>query len=262
MRDMAYDPPGDDPFGTGAHLETERTSLAAILGFVFSLGGCCFGVTALLGLPLSVFALLTIGKSGGRLGGRGLAITGLILSVLNLAAWGSCLGGGVGMVNMLDRQVFVPVESVFEQAEAGDFDAARAGLASPASGVSDAEMAAFLDAYRSTLGDYRDRPRGFGGYVGSMSDWGPWSSVLSNPGQNVVPALFTFERGDALVLIYIDQSTGQPSSIAVYDAALNEYTLPMQPGWETADGGGQDPSSEDPATGDPVDPGLDDPEEP
>lgn len=259
MRDMAYDPPGGDPFDAGTNQEAERTSLAAILGFVFSLGGCCFGVTAVLGLPISIFALLTIGKSGGRVGGRGLAITGLILSVLNLAAWGSCLGGGVGMVNMLDKQVLEPVETIFVEAEAGDFDAARAGLASPAADVSDAELAAFRDAYRSTLGDYRDRPRGFGGYVGSMSEWGPWSSVLSNPGQNVVPALFTFEQGDALVLIYIDQATGLPTSIALYDAALNEYTLPMQPGWETADSQGQSPASEDPDAEEPV---ADDPEEP
>ncbi|MCC5822872.1 MAG: DUF4190 domain-containing protein [Phycisphaerales bacterium] len=250
MRDMAYEPPGGDGLGYGNLPETERTSLAAILGFLLSLGGCVFGITAVLGLPLCIFALLTIGRSHGRVGGRGLAIAGLILALFNLAAWGSCLGGGIGMVNMVESRMVVPTEQVFVSLEADDLDGARDALVSPGSGVSDAELIAFREAYQSTLGAFVDRPRGVRSYFNSMSEWGPWSSVLSSPGQNVVPVLFTFERGDALVLIYPDEATGRPRSIALYDTDLNEYTLPMQPGWESTDSPAGDPADGPDATAD------------
>ncbi len=233
MRDMAY----DDAPGPMVYPEPERTSLAAILGFIFSLGGCCLAVPALLAVPLCILGIVNISRSGGRLGGRGLAIAGLILGLLGLAAWGSCLGGGVFSLRELESRTFDPTARVFEQLQQGQLDGVRANLLAPAADVSDAELIAFREAYRATLGDYVGRPTGVADYFGAMPKWGPWQTVLSNPGPNAVPVLFNFQQGDAMVIVTMDPATGQPTELRLYDLNLNEYTLPMQPGWENADTG-------------------------
>lgn len=255
MRDMAYD---DGP-GPMVYPEPERTSLAAILGFIFSLGGCCLaGLPSLLGVPLCVGALINISRSGGRLGGRGLAVAGLILGLLGIAGYGSCLGGGVISLRTLESRTFDPAARVFEQLQQGQFDGVRANLVSPAADVSDAELIAFREAYRVTLGDYVSRPTGITGYFSNMAKWGPWQTVLSNPGQNAVPALFTFQQGDAMVIITMDPATSQPTALRLYDSALNEYTLPMQPGWENADTAPAGSPAESPADS-PSEPPSEDP---
>lgn len=228
MRDMAYDP-------TVIHPEPERTSLAAILGFIFALGGCCLAVPALVAVPLCILGIINIGRSGGRLGGRGLAVAGLILGMLGLAAWGSCLGGGLFTLRSLESRTLDPAARVFEQLQQGQLDGVRANLLAPAADVPDAELIAFREAYRAALGDFVSRPTGISNYLGSMAKWGPWQTVLSNPGQNAVPAMFTFQQGDAMLIITMDPSTGQPTELRLYDINLNEFTLPMQPGWENAD---------------------------
>jgi len=255
MRDMAFDP-------VTVYPEPERTSLAAILGFIFSLGGCCFGATALLGLPLSIMALIGIGRSNGRVGGRGLAVAGLILGLLNIAAWGSCLGGAAFSWRVFEANTLDTTERFFIALQQDQFDGARANLASPAADATDEELIAFREAYRATLGDFTSRPRGFVNYLQTMAGMGPWQSVTPQPGGPTVPAMFTFASGDALVLIEMDQAqgTGLARSLTVFDANLNEYTLPARPTLQTpaptTDTSSQPPSTD---TADPADPAATDP---
>ena len=231
MSDMAYEPHQD----LGVYAEPERTSLSAVLGFLFSLGGCCFGVTALLGLPLSIIAMVSIGRSRGRLGGRGLAVAGMILGLMNLALWGSCLGGVVMSAGQAETVIMQPTEEVFTLLQQDDFDGVRARLGAPGANATDAELIAFREAYRSTLGDFVARPSSLMEYVNSMMRMGPWQPVLSNPGQQQIPLLATFEHGEALILITPEQASGRPSALRVYDSNLNEYALPFQTPAPTAD---------------------------
>ncbi len=235
MRDMAYDP-------TVVYPESERTSLAAILGFIFSLGGCCFGLTALLGLPLSIFALLTIGRSNGRIGGRGLAIAGLVLGLLNIAAWGSCLGSGFALVGQVEKTVFRPMDTFFASLESGDFDTARSVLAPPARLATDDELRAFHAAYSASLGDFVRRPVGLGEYAATFPDFGPFQSVISGR-QNAVPILAEFQSGKNMIVWQIDPVSGHAAEIFIYDGALNEFSLParLQPTAPTTDTSSQPP---------------------
>ncbi len=253
MRDMSF-----DPTAPGVYLEPERTSLSAILGFIFSLGGCCFGVTALLGLPLSIFALLTIGKSGGRLGGRGLAVAGLIIALLNLAAWGSCLGGAAFSWRTFESRTLDPTERFFISLQQNQFDGARANLASPAADATDEELIAFREAYRATLGDFVSRPRGFAEYISTFSRFGPFQNAFQ-PGGSAIPVMATFASGEALILIEMDQTTAQPVRLKVIDASLNEYTLPVQATAPRTDRNSAPPSIPSIPDQDPADP-LDDPD--
>lgn len=228
MRDMAYDSSG----GPVVYPEPERTSMAAILGFLFSLGGCCFGFTALLGLPLSILGAINVGRSNGRLGGRGLAVAGIILGLLNVAVWGGCLGViGTGAAGV-NTQVLDPAERVFLMLDQGQFDGARAGMVSPGADLSDADLAAFTAEYQSTLGEFVSRPQGAAAWIRSLPSMGRWQSVMQSGGfgpgsggESMIPAIFTFQQGDALVLIELDQQTAQIASLTVYDEQHNEYRM-------------------------------------
>lgn len=64
---------------------TPRTSGLATAGLVFGcLGFVTGGLAGLIGLILSIIAMVSIGKSAGRLGGKGFAIGGLVTSICSL----------------------------------------------------------------------------------------------------------------------------------------------------------------------------------
>lgn len=71
-----------------------KTSGMAIASLVLGLVGFC-GVTAIMGLILGLMSLLRIGKSNGQLKGRGLAISGMIVSSLMLLVF---LGAAAGVL--------------------------------------------------------------------------------------------------------------------------------------------------------------------
>ena len=121
----------------------------------------------------------------------------MILGLVNLALWGSCLGGVVMSAGQAETVVMRPTEEIFTLLQQDDFDGVRARLGAPGSNVTDAELIAFREAYRSTLGDFVARPDTLVEYVNSMMRMGPWQPVLSNPGQQQIPLLATFEHGEA-----------------------------------------------------------------
>lgn len=207
--------------------EPERTSLAAIFGFILSIGGCCFGVTALLGVPFSIVGLFNCGRSNGRVGGKGFAIAGLLIGLLNLAVFGGCLGtvtfGVKAAINQFGDQTARALTSI----ESGQFDGARANLISPAADVSDAEMIAFREAYTASLGNFQSMPDGIFDYFEQVLSLGPIMQAASGQ-QNVVPVPATFDGGPALILIKIDKNGNGVSSLTIIDMNGDEYSLPMQ----------------------------------
>ena len=80
-------PTGPSPDATGAS-GTAKTAGLAIASLVAGiLGLCTAGLGGIAGLILGIIALKKIGRSGGALRGRGLAIAGLIVSVCTLLLW-------------------------------------------------------------------------------------------------------------------------------------------------------------------------------
>ncbi|MFP4106486.1 MAG: DUF4190 domain-containing protein [Phycisphaerae bacterium] len=72
-----------------------KTSGWAIASLIFSLvGPCTFGITALIGAILGFVALGRIKKSGGVVGGKGLAIAGIIIGLLVVVLMVLLLAGG------------------------------------------------------------------------------------------------------------------------------------------------------------------------
>jgi len=82
---MTYTPPGVESRRAGTPAPAPKTSGHAIAGLIVGLGGLCTcGVGGIAGLVLSIVALKKIGASGGTLGGRGLAIAGIIASAVSI----------------------------------------------------------------------------------------------------------------------------------------------------------------------------------
>jgi formylglycine-generating enzyme required for sulfatase activity len=80
-------PTGPSPDATGAP-GTSKTSGLAVASLVTGiLGLCTAGLGGIAGLILGIFALRKIGRSGGALRGRGLAIAGLVVSVCTVLLW-------------------------------------------------------------------------------------------------------------------------------------------------------------------------------
>jgi hypothetical protein len=86
-------PPAGAPAAPGAQ---PRTAPAAITSLVLGITGVIFFVTTSLATAFGLIGLGQIGRSGGRLGGRGLAVAGLVLGLVGFVVW--TLGLGIGML--------------------------------------------------------------------------------------------------------------------------------------------------------------------
>jgi hypothetical protein len=75
-----------------------KTSGLAITSLILGIvGGCSFGLLSIVGLILGIMGLKKIKASGGAVGGRGLAMAGIIISILTLIlglALAALLAGG------------------------------------------------------------------------------------------------------------------------------------------------------------------------
>jgi len=93
---MTYTPPGiTTPPPSPPPAAPTKTSGHAIAGLIVGLGGLCTcGVGGIAGLVLSIVALKKIDASRGTLGGRGLAIAGIIASAVCILL-GLVIGLGV-----------------------------------------------------------------------------------------------------------------------------------------------------------------------
>jgi hypothetical protein len=212
--------------------EPERTSIAAILGLVCSCIGCCFGLTAIIGVFLSIFGIVGISRSKGRVGGMGFAIAGLLVGILMLVLWGAALATASFGLKQMDANVVQPVYGMFGDLENGDFDSARAILDSPAADATDAELIVFRDGYLAMLGPAVSTPTSFFEYVGQVMERGEPLAQYQGA-NNMIPIPMEFQNGEGLVVMFFDQNQSGnsngfpvPITIIVFDKNGNSVSLP------------------------------------
>lgn len=210
--------------------EPERTSIAAILGLVCSCIGCCFGVTAIIGVFLSIFGIVGISRSKGRVGGMGFAIAGLLVGLLMLVLWSAAFATTSYGFNWIENNAAAPAVAVLEDIESGDFDAARAGMGSPAADVSDEVLTAFRDEYLAAVGSVVSETHGVMALFEGYSVVG--EQIQNYNGRpNHIPFPVEFDSGMALVVIEINPNQANSGSMApvrmyVVDVDGNEFALP------------------------------------
>src|ERR1043165_4563172 len=133
----------------------QRISALAVSSLVFGLL-CCVPVVGLFAAILGGASLIRIRDSEGRLGGKTLAIIGIVLGVIGTLGW---LMIGIGMrqvYNSYQPGIAQPAASAMRAADAGDWTTFRTLLDPAASArLSDDDIKAFADLYHARLGDYQ-----------------------------------------------------------------------------------------------------------
>jgi hypothetical protein len=183
------------------HVE-QRTSVMAILSLVCSLI-CIIPGAAVLGALFGVGALVAIANSRERLSGSGLAIAGLIISLIVLAIQVGIVVGGVRALSEFDSMFAQPISTSMVAIEQGDYTTARTVLTPEGSArVRDADFEAFRDEYQGELGSFQGIPKGWD-LVSSYLEIGPMMQQMQGQ-NNAIPFPATFSKGTGIIVFQID----------------------------------------------------------
>ncbi len=139
-----------------------RTSVLAVSSLATSLL-CCIPFLGVISIVLGASSLILIGRSNGRLTGRGAAIAGLIVGIMTAVIWGAVGAGLMQAQRYYITQMVPPAETIFSSVETRDIATFRTTLNHDATNdLNDARIEEFMSAFE----------REFGGYVGVATDWG------------------------------------------------------------------------------------------
>jgi len=244
---MTQHPYAESTAGADVFPEAERTSVMAILSLVCSLI-CCIPGLGILGSLLGVFALIGIGGSRGRVGGKGLAISGIIIGILMTVIW---IGAFIGF-NQFYAISMGRVGGAIAEVEAGDYAAARGFFDANLGTIDDSQIDAFRAAYQSELGSFVETPDSLFSWFGSLFDPAIGPQIQQHQGQgNVIPTAATFDQGTVLLIGELDQ-TAQTGNLVVFSDFL--IILPDGTELRLSDFGGSAPAPSPGGDPDPVAP--------
>jgi hypothetical protein len=199
-----YQHPIDEP----AMDVSPRVSALAVSSLVFGLL-CCIPVSGLIGTILGGAGLVRISKSDGRLSGRGLAFTGLILGLLGTMFW---IGLGAATIyGFKEAQKYAqPIMSISQ----GDFAGARQRLSpATAKALTDERAKAFADEVKDALGAPQRMPRGIFEWISNYGEIGQLAQHVQSNAPNrtsPVPLPVHFEKGLAAIGVYLDEDASIP----------------------------------------------------
>lgn len=198
----------------------QRLSLLALFSLIFSLI-CLLPGLGVLGVIFGASALILIGKSRGRLSGKGLAITGVVLGLIVSVIWGSMVVG-FGQAFRFYRDRIIPPVAILMEHAGSDAAQARASLTpGAAKSVTDEDLAQFAAGAEAHYGAFRHAPTGFGTLITTFRDsLSAGQDQQISGGSQGVPVPMVFERGAALVFVIYDESTFDDKQPRFEDAMI------------------------------------------
>ncbi len=199
-------------YETDSMSEPPRTSAMAVVSLVLSVVGCCLPI-GLLGALIGIFSLVGITRSQGRVSGRGLAIAGIIIGVINTGVW---IGGWMAVTKGYKAYVGM-TSTTLTALEAGDYQAVRSNL-DPSLTMTDEQFDAFADAYRADLGSFQGMAPNVFEFVGDFADPTVGPKMQNYQGrQNMMPIAARFAQGKTVVLFMFDpQAQGSGATSLVF----------------------------------------------
>ncbi|MFO0376725.1 MAG: DUF4190 domain-containing protein, partial [bacterium] len=184
---------------------------------------CCIPGLGGIGTVLGVAALVRIGQSQGRLAGRGLAISGIIIGLLVSTLW---IAGALGAQAMW-RMAAGPVDNLVRAIEKQDYATARGFLQqSLQAAATDEQFAKFRDGRAADAGSVK------GVTTNLLKLWGQYTELAQSPAfaqamqstqqrgtgqaavQGVIPMPVEVSNGLRAVVLEFSQSTsgGTPAN--------------------------------------------------
>jgi hypothetical protein len=206
---MTQNPYAGD-FNPDAFDAPERTSALAVASLVLSLI-CCIPGLGLLGAGLGVGSIISIGGSRGRVGGKGLAIAGILIGMLVTFAWVGVYLSAQAIMGEASQVLYGRMHTAMEEVEAGNYDGARAQFDGAAAGATDEQFEAFRAAYRSNLGSFQSVPTKWSDIFSAYMQVG--QQIQNYQGrQNMIPIPANFDNGPSLMLAWVDPTGGSGSA--------------------------------------------------
>jgi hypothetical protein len=248
----------------------QRTSAMAIMSLVLAL--LCFIPGA---APLAIIfggaAILFISSSKGRLGGLGMAISGVLIGLFFTVCWLLVVIGALSVVKQFGAGFTGPSSNMVTALEAGDYATARTYFdPSLDKAVTDQQLAEFVAAYQADVGSFQKMPESLWDYVTSFIDMGQTMQGYQGNRQNEIPIPTTFSNTMALVIIKIPQGSGQMqpggmlpkiTNLGVWNGSTSEVWLldpsTFKPIDNSAAGAGATAPGTDPANTPDADPDAD-----
>jgi hypothetical protein len=204
--------PYADPMGYEPEPGPARVSALAVSSLVFGIL-CCIPGVGFIALLLGLAAMVAIGRSDGRLAGKGLATAGLVLGLLGII-WTGLVGMGVLQFGSQVQSL----SGTYGYVEQRDYSGFRNALTPAASQqLTDEQIADFHARVERAWGSHQGATRGFGGIWGGYSRVGPqierMQGSLRLQGE-VWPVPMRFDQGSALAFYQLNRSQastrGQP----------------------------------------------------
>lgn len=171
---MSENPYARYPAEKGQHLDEmddgpSRLSVLALGALLLSIPSCCIPLlgigTGPVAAILGIAALLVIGRSRGRLGGRGLAATAIFLGVISTALWGAVGAGLNSAYQWYLKNPVATTNSFIVALQKDDLATARGFLSTGAANdLSDEQLREYASAVKSAHGEYTRAP-------GDLSLW-------------------------------------------------------------------------------------------
>lgn len=231
------------------YLETPaepRTSALAVASFVSSMI-CCIPLLSiflgLFGAGLGVVSLVLIGRSNGRLRGRGFAFAGVALGLFAALFWIGVLAGANKYAAWMVGRADAAVAAI----DQGDFAAARATFVpSLDKAVTDEQLRVFADMLADEFGAYRRAPGSPLEWFSMLGDTGDSMRNFAGMGR-VIPIGFEFENGHGVIMILPPQS-GDAADQQRFISNLGFLAADGTEVWlrEIEPGGDGEPGADDP----------------
>ncbi len=189
--------------------EPRKTSIAAVLALISSLIICVPILTQLLGILFGVIGVVSVSRSGGRRKGTGLAIAGIVISVVVMAGFAFA---GLSLKTLFEKLGSEP-DAMMTALYTDDFTTVRNSFAANVGeSMSDADFMALRTKLESEYGTYQK----------SELHWSfsTFEKLGQTTGQtqfnNAIPAptLFTFDGKKVAALVIYQAPTGNTGSNA------------------------------------------------
>jgi hypothetical protein len=145
-----------------------RVSGLAVASLVVSILGCLPGV-GLVGLILGIAALPGISRSNGRVGGRTLALLGIVFGLLTTLLWCGLVVGANSVVGGMAEAYGRPLKAM----QQGQYDTMRTVIETPSNTtIPDEQFKAFSDRITSEWGTFESFPTGILSYFRGADEAG------------------------------------------------------------------------------------------